>query len=61
VLLEWKPDDLPICIMYPQSRQLSTKVRVFVEWIEQLFAAGAARQALGVARARSGALPQPHL
>jgi len=54
VLADWKPDALPICVMYPQSRQLSTKVRVFVEWIEGLFAAGASRQGLRVARAMPG-------
>ena len=58
VLPDWKPDALPICVMYPQSRQLSTKVRVFVEWIEELFAAGEARQGLGVGRATPDTAPQ---
>jgi LysR family transcriptional regulator for bpeEF and oprC len=61
VLPDWKQDPLPICVMYPQSRQLSTKVRVFVEWIEELFAAGAARRGLGVGRAMTGTSPQSHV
>lgn len=61
VLADWKPDALPICIMYPRSRQLSTKVRVFVEWIEELFAAGAARPEFGVERAMQGRSSQSGL
>jgi LysR family transcriptional regulator for bpeEF and oprC len=61
VLPDWKPDALPICVMYPQSRQLSTKVRVFVEWIEELFIAGAHQDGLGVGRAMSRTLPQTNV
>jgi LysR family transcriptional regulator for bpeEF and oprC len=32
---------LPVHVVYPQNRHLSTKVRVFVEWVADLFAANA--------------------
>ena len=38
VLPEWKTDPLPIHVVYPQNRHLSAKVRVFVEWVAELFA-----------------------
>jgi len=39
VLPEWRSDTLPVHIVYPQNRHLSAKVRVFVEWVSELFAA----------------------
>nr|WP_314542178.1 LysR family transcriptional regulator [uncultured Massilia sp.] len=39
VLPDWQSDALPIHVVYPQNRHLSAKVRVFVEWIAELFAA----------------------
>jgi LysR family transcriptional regulator for bpeEF and oprC len=39
VLPEWHVDPLPVHIVYPQNRHLSAKVRVFVEWVSELFAA----------------------
>jgi LysR family transcriptional regulator for bpeEF and oprC len=39
VLPEWSIDPLPVHIVYPQNRHLSAKVRVFVEWVSELFAA----------------------
>jgi LysR family transcriptional regulator for bpeEF and oprC len=38
VLEDWSTDPLPINIVYPQGRHLSAKVRVFVEWVAELFA-----------------------
>ncbi len=37
VLGEWLSEPLPIHIVYPLNRNLSNKVRVFVEWIAELF------------------------
>lgn len=58
VLPDWQSDPLPIHVVYPQNRHLSAKVRVFVEWIAELFAANsslnggtAARPPLPVAAA----------
>ena len=39
VLADWSTDPMPIHVVYPQNRHLSAKVRVFVEWIAELFAA----------------------
>ncbi|WP_296942212.1 LysR family transcriptional regulator [uncultured Massilia sp.] len=39
VLADWRSDPLPLHIVYPQNRHLSAKVRVFVEWVAELFAA----------------------
>jgi LysR family transcriptional regulator for bpeEF and oprC len=38
VLPDWVSDALPVHIVYPQNRHLSAKVRVFVEWVAELFA-----------------------
>jgi LysR family transcriptional regulator for bpeEF and oprC len=37
ILPDWVSDPIPINIVYPQNRHLSTKVRVFVEWVAELF------------------------
>jgi DNA-binding transcriptional LysR family regulator len=37
-LLEaWRPQSQEVYIAYPPSRQLNTKLRVFVDWVTQLF------------------------
>lgn len=33
----WKPMPMPISAVYPHNRHLSPKVRVFVDWIAELF------------------------
>jgi LysR family transcriptional regulator for bpeEF and oprC len=38
LLADWSSDPLPVHIVYPQNRHLSAKVRVFVEWVAELFA-----------------------
>jgi len=38
ILTDWQTEDLPISAMYPQNRHLSAKVRVFVNWVADLFA-----------------------
>ena len=37
LLPDWTSDPLPVHIVFPQSRNLSAKVRVFVEWVAELF------------------------
>ncbi len=39
MLEDWTNTPLPIQVVYPQNRHLSAKVRAFVEWIADLFAA----------------------
>src|SRR5471030_1402967 len=38
ILPDWISDPLPVHVVYPQNRHLSAKVRVFVEWVAELFA-----------------------
>lgn len=38
LLEDWAVDPAPLHVVYPQNRHLSAKVRVFVEWIAELFA-----------------------
>jgi LysR family transcriptional regulator for bpeEF and oprC len=37
ILGDWVSDPLPVHVVYPQNRHLSAKVRVFVEWVAELF------------------------
>jgi LysR family transcriptional regulator for bpeEF and oprC len=37
LLADWTSDPLPVHVVYPQNRHLSAKVRVFVEWVAELF------------------------
>ena len=45
VLRDWTGELLPISVMYPQSRQLSAKVRVFVDWVSEVLQNSAELQA----------------
>lgn len=38
ILDEWCNEPMPVHVVYPQNRHLSTKVRVFVDWVTELFA-----------------------
>lgn len=38
LLLDWCADSIPIYVVYPPNRHLSTKLRVFVDWVADLFA-----------------------
>jgi DNA-binding transcriptional LysR family regulator len=37
ILPEYRPKPLEVFVVYPPSRQLSTKVRVFIEWVTQIY------------------------
>ncbi len=37
VLVDWTADVIPISIVYAPNRHLSTRVRVFVDWMIELF------------------------
>lgn len=37
VLADWPCPDLPLSVMYPYHRQLSPRVKVFVEWVAALY------------------------
>ncbi|WP_112962368.1 LysR family transcriptional regulator [Agrobacterium sp. fls2-241-TYG-188a] len=36
ILPEWKSEAMPIYIVYPQTRHVTNKVRVFVDWVAKL-------------------------
>ena len=38
IMADWQEEEMPISAMYPQNRNLSAKVRVFVDWAAELFA-----------------------
>lgn len=38
VLADFPPDSLPVHVLYPHSRQLSPRVRVFIDWLAGEFA-----------------------
>ncbi|HEY9104172.1 LysR family transcriptional regulator [Chitinimonas sp.] len=37
VLAQWRPAPMPVSILYPHHRQLSPRVRVFVDWVAEVF------------------------
>jgi LysR family transcriptional regulator for bpeEF and oprC len=37
VLQDWQPEAMPVHVLYPANRHLSTKVRVFIDWIAEVF------------------------
>lgn len=39
VLPEWRPAALPLLLVYPQTRQMTHRLRVFVEWVVGAFTA----------------------
>ena len=38
ILTDWTPGVIPLHIVYPPNRHMSNKLRVFVDWIADLFA-----------------------
>jgi LysR family transcriptional regulator for bpeEF and oprC len=57
VLGDWRSDPAPVHVVYPQNRHLSAKVRVFVEWVAELFAANPYMHMGAVPRAPAPAAP----
>ncbi|WP_438390787.1 LysR family transcriptional regulator [Caballeronia sp. DA-9] len=39
VLAEFAPPPMPVSVLYPQNRQLSSRVRVFAQWLREIFEA----------------------
>lgn len=54
VLEAWESPGMPINILYPQHRQLAPRVRAFVDWATELYAA-----TFGTLTARSASAPHP--
>jgi DNA-binding transcriptional LysR family regulator len=40
ILLDCPPSPTPVSLLYPRSRQLSPRVRVFIDWLVRAFDAG---------------------
>jgi len=38
LLLDWCSESIPLYVVYPPNRHLSNKLRVFVDWVAELFA-----------------------
>ncbi|RKH49428.1 LysR family transcriptional regulator [Corallococcus sp. AB049A] len=38
VLAQHPPTPTPVSLMYPRNRQLSPRVRVFIDWVSRVFA-----------------------
>ena len=43
VLEDWESEPLPVYVVYPPNRHLSSKLRVFVDWVVDLLG----REAMG--------------
>ena len=46
LLTDWQPAAMPVHVLYPANRHLSTKVRVFVDWVAALFSLSACTRLL---------------
>jgi len=44
VLADWSAEPVPLHVVYPPNRHLSAKLRVFVDWVAELFAGDARMQ-----------------
>ncbi|MFC3126032.1 LysR family transcriptional regulator [Pseudoroseomonas globiformis] len=58
VLPDFPPSPTPVSALYPQSRQLSPRVRVFVDWLVQVFRSVPQQMARGTATAATGGADQ---
>lgn len=45
VLEDFRPAPMPVSILYPHSRQLAPRVRVFIDWVVERMRAGAEKSA----------------
>jgi DNA-binding transcriptional LysR family regulator len=39
VLGDFPPPPMPVSVLYPHNRQLSSRVRVFAQWLRDIFEA----------------------
>jgi DNA-binding transcriptional LysR family regulator len=54
VLADFRPSPTPVSVLYPHSRQLSPRVRVFIDWVTQEFTTRVAAAGFLPGRAASG-------
>lgn len=60
LLEDWSSDPIPLQVVYPQNRHLSAKVRVFVEWIAELFTTHPTMQLRAATQPVQTIQPLPH-
>jgi len=41
ILADFPPPPMTVSVLYPQNRQLSSRVRVFAQWLREIFEASA--------------------
>lgn len=51
VLPDTPPSSTPVHVLYPRSRQLTLRVRVFIDWVSRLYATSAGQEPGGAAAA----------
>lgn len=60
LLLDWCANTIPIHVVYPPNRHLSAKLRVFVDWVAELFArSDLIQRKCGLPKPALAATPQP--
>jgi LysR family transcriptional regulator for bpeEF and oprC len=59
LLEDWASAPIPLHVVYPQNRHLSAKVRVFVEWVADLFMAHPGLQSTPPARPHAYSAASP--
>ncbi len=37
ILADWRPSDYPFHVVYPQSRHLTQRLRVLIDWLREVF------------------------
>jgi len=37
ILADFLPSGMPVSVLYPRNRQLSPRVRVFIDWLSRIF------------------------
>jgi len=53
VLPDHSPPSMPLSVLYPQNRQLASRVRVFLKWVSQIFAEAEAVELVGAPRKKA--------
>jgi DNA-binding transcriptional LysR family regulator len=55
VLTDWSTETVPFYVVYPSHRHLNARLRVFIDWVADLFAPYDADKPLPVQQGRLGA------
>lgn len=58
VLTDWPPEPIPISLLYPRNRQLSPRVRAFIDWVVRESASGDAQETVPNSKATGAKQPR---